>query len=133
MIAEFVDLFMAAKPQLESLFLQGHPKDYTDIVAAVITVLNNNKSHNAPDPKRIHLIDDGQYQGTLVYVIAESGYQPDTYWYVKVGYGSCSGCDTLEHILSQFYGKPTKDQVDQYMTLALHIVQGLKKMGDDAV
>ena len=39
----------------------------------------------------------------------------------------------LEHIHSLNYGKPTKEQVDQYMTLALHIVQGLKKMGDDTV
>ena len=133
MIAEFVDLFMAAKPQLESLFFEGHPDDYTDIDAAVVTVLNNNRNHMAPDPKRIHLIDDGDYQGTLVYVIAASGYQPNTYWYVRVYYGSCSGCDTLEHIHSLNYGKPTKEQVDQYMTLALHIVQGLKKMGDDTV
>ena len=94
MIAEFVDLFMAAKPQLESLFFEGHPDDYTDIVAAVVTVLNNNRNCTAPDPKRIHLIDDGNYQGTLVYVIAESGYQQNTYWYVRVYYGSCSGCDT---------------------------------------
>jgi len=77
----------------------------------------------------------------LVYVIAESGYQPNTYWYVKVSYGSCSGCDTLEAIMCGNWGHETKEEedewkeqaIDKLMTLALHIVQGLKKMGDDDV
>lgn len=131
MIAEFVELFMAGKPKLEALFSEKHPENYKAIVEAVMAVLNNGEHYGAPDPKRIHELDDGDYQGTLVYVIAATGYQPSDYWYVKVGYGSCSGCDTLEGIRSYSDDKPTEDQVRDYMTLALHIVQGLKKMGDD--
>lgn len=52
---------------------------------------------------------------------------------MKVGYGSCSGCDTLEAIRDYSSEKPTPEQVKDYMALALHIVQGLKKMGDDEV
>ena len=61
-------------------------------------------------------------------MIAAGGYQPWEYWYVKVGYGSCSGCDTLEGIRDYPDEPPTKEQIDAYMTLALHIVQGFKSM-----
>ena len=131
MIAEFVELFMAGKPQLEAMFSEKHPENYKAIVEAVVTVLNNGEDHGAPDPERIHELDDGDYQGTMVYVIAATGYQPIDYWYVKVSYGSCSGCDTLEGIRNYGDDKPSEEQVRDYMTLALHIVQGLKKMGDD--
>ena len=75
---------------------------------------------------------DGSYSGTLVYVIGEGGYEPSDYWYVKISYGSCSGCDTLQRILDDLWDEEAKEQQTQdYMTLALHVVQGLKKMGDD--
>ena len=31
-------------------------------------------------------------------MIPEEGYQPSDYWYVRVSYGSCCGCDTLQSI-----------------------------------
>lgn len=133
MITEFVERFMAGKPKLEAMFSEEHPDNYKAIVEAVVTLLNNGEDYGSPDPERIHELDDGEYQGTLVYVIAASGYQPSNYWYVKVSYGSCSGCDTLERIRDYWGDKPTEEQVRDYMTLALHIVQGLKKMGDDEV
>ncbi len=128
MIKEFVDLFMAKKPELERVFKEKHPDDYEEIVNAVVNILHTDE-YGGIDPKRIHEIDDGDYQGTLLYVIADSSYQPDEYWYVKVGYGSCSGCDTLQDINDSCDDKPpTDEQVKDYMALALHIVQGLKKM-----
>lgn len=133
MIDEFVELFMVGKPKLEAMFSEAHPENYKTIVKAVVTVLNNGDDYRSPDPKRIHELDDGEYQGTLVYVVAATGYQPRDYWYVKVGYGSCSGCDTLDGIRQYGDDKPTEAQVRDYMTLALHIVQGMKKMGDDEV
>jgi hypothetical protein len=79
------------------------------------------------DPSRITEIDHGDYQGTLLFVIASNNYQPDTFWYVKVSYGSCSACDTLQAILG--YGDPvTEQQAADYYVLATHIVQGLKEM-----
>lgn len=132
MIKEFVDRFMAGKPKLEEVFSKGHPGGYSDIVKAVVEVIRDvENNYSTPDPERIHEIDDGDYQGTLVYVIGDTGYQPYHYWYVKVGYGSCSGCDTLNGIRDYDYGDvPTPEQVKEYLGLALHIVQGLKKMGD---
>ena len=130
MIKEFVDLFMAKKPELEAMFSSKHPDDYKEIITNVVRILKTN-DYCSISPERIHEIDDGEYQGTLVFVIGSKGYQPDDYWYVKVGYGSCSACDTLKAIRGYSSAIPTKDQVNEYMTLCLHIVQGLKKMGDD--
>ena len=133
MIQEFVDRFMANKDALASSFTE-HPDDYKSLVKKVIAVITDEDSSwgsERPDPERIHAIDDGDYQGTLVFVIAEKGYQPSDYWYVKVSYGSCSGCDTLEAIRGYQDDAPTQEQIKDYMTLALHIVQGLKKMGDE--
>ena len=132
MIQEFVNRYMDKKDLLAATFAK-HPDDYEEIVKNVISVITDADDYGDfnPDPERIHEINDGDYQGTLVYVIGAKGYQPSDYWYVKVGYGSCSGCDTLESIKDYSDEPPTDEQLKDYMTLALHIVQGLKKMGDD--
>lgn len=138
MIEEFTKRWFDRNHMVRAMFEFKMPSSYSDIVTAVVSMLHDEDKYGSIDPERIHEIDDGDYQGTLVYVIAASGYQPDEYWYVKVGYGSCSGCDTLENILSGNWGHENeaeaqawkKDAIDQLMTLALHIVQGLKKMGD---
>lgn len=131
MIKEFVERFEAAKPAILEEFRQRHPEQYKDVVATVIRHISGEGGYGNPSPERIHEIDDGDYQGTLIYVIGATGCQPDEYWYVKVGYGSCSGCDTLQAIGNYGSERPTEDQAKQYLTLALHIVQGLKKMGED--
>jgi hypothetical protein len=130
MIQQFVDAFMSKKELLESQFREKHPSDYSDIVERVIRLVTaeDEYSEYSPDPARIHAIDDGDYQGTLLFVIGAKGYQPDDYWYVKVGYGSCSGCDTFQAISDYVGDTLTEEQLGDYMSLALHIVQDLKKM-----
>jgi hypothetical protein len=49
-----------------------------------------------------------------------------------VGYGSCSGCDTLQGISDYSHAAPNEKQIDDYMTLALHIVQGFKAVHGEA-
>lgn len=138
MIESFVSAFMAAKPRLEAAFAAQHPESYKDIVRAVVETLNPDDDYGLPDPERIHVIDDGEYQGTLLFIIAANSYQPSDYWFVKVSYGSCSACDTLQRIRDDYPWEdvswdpatPAPSQVAAYVTLALHIVQGLKKLGD---
>jgi len=136
MINEFVKAWDQDKNKIKDFFEKNHPENYSDIVLQVVKMLSESDltgfgDHEKPDPDRIHEIDDGDYQGTLIYVIGCGGYQPDKYWYVKVGYGSYSGCDTLLNIrYSDCDTKPSKDQVKQYMMLALHIIQGLRLMCD---
>lgn len=139
MIEAFTKRWFERNHMVREEFEKALPQDYTDIVKAVVTMLHDEDERGSIDPMRIHEINDGAYQGTLVYVIGAAGYQPSTYWYVKVYYGSCSGCDTLQAILEGHWRCDTDekkrawktDVIDQLMTLALHIVQGLKKMGDD--
>ena len=129
MIQEIVDRFMANKDAIRAEFANKFPSEYVEIVQAVVKHVTS-EAYSDLDPQRIHTINDGSYQGTLVYVIGAKGYQPSDYWYVKVGYGSCSGCDTLESIRG-YSDEISESKLDDLMTLALHIVQGLKKMGDD--
>jgi len=139
MIEKFTKRWFERKDSVQEKFEAKLPNSYSDIVIAVVEMLNDEDEYETPDPARIHEIDDGDYQGTLVYVIGAASHQPSTYWYVKVGYGSCSVCDTLQAILDGDWGLETEEEkkawkdeaVSQLMTLALHIVQGLKLMGDE--
>ncbi len=132
MIEDFTKAWFANLHTMRTFFEKKHPENYKEVVQAVVQMLHDSiEGYCKPDPTRIHEIDDGDYQGTLVYVIASTGYQPSTYWYVRIGYGSCSGCDTLQRISGYSSEAPDKEQVDQYMTLALHVVQGLSEMGGE--
>jgi hypothetical protein len=127
-IEKFIHRFDAKRGAIRASFAAKAPEDYKAIVRAVATALHDEDDYESPDPERVHQIDDGHYQGTLVFVIGAQGYQPSTYWYVKVGYGSCSGCDTLERIRMYCDEPPSPEQVEQYMTLAVHVLQGIKQM-----
>lgn len=130
MIMELVKRWEEKKSLLQKHYSENHPEDYKSIVSKLIELITNDEYEElALDPERIHQIDDGDYQGTLLYVIAEKAYQPSIYYYVKVSYGSCSGCDTLERIKDyDTDNKPTEKQTEGYMTLSLHVLQQIKKM-----
>src|ERR1035437_5834 len=129
MIQKFVDRFIAAEADVRDCFASNAPSSYEGIVEVVVDAIFD-ADDGSPHPKRIHTINDGDYQGTLLFVIGAIGYQPSDYWFVKVGYGSCSVCDTLQAIRG-YSGDPlTPGQIDDYWTLALHIVQGLTAMQD---
>lgn len=134
MIEEFTKAWFANIHSMREKFTEKHPEDYKDVVCAVVKMLQDHLDwYDGPDHTRIHQIDDGNYQGTLVFVIGATGYQPNRYWYVKISYGSCSGCDTLQAIRGYKFEKPDEKQVSEYMTLALHVVQGLREMGDSEI
>jgi hypothetical protein len=131
-IPEFVARFDAARQQLLGKFKEKHPDNYGDIVRAVVEVCAAVDDYGVPDPDRITRIDHGSYQGTLVFVVAEKGYQPSQYWATVVGYGSCSGCDTLERIRGYEDGPPTEEQAKEYLTLALHILQRMRCITEES-
>lgn len=107
---------------------RAHPADYTAVVKAVVEALDCGM-----DPDRVQAVDWGHYQGTTVFVIGEVGYQPSRFWAAVVGYGSCSGCDTLERVRGYESDRPTEQQVRDYTTLGLHIVQGLRELQEEWV
>lgn len=124
MIQELVQAWEENKTLIRATLAKKHPS-YEDIVRAVAQHMPNMKADN------IHRIDDGDYQGTLLFIIPEDSYQPSQYWSTKVYYGSCSGCDTLASIResgSYDDDKPSERQLDGYMSLALHLVQGFKEI-----
>lgn len=127
MIQEFVNLFMGKKHLLEESFKHKFPDSYASIVQSVVELLKTGE-YGEINSDGMHVIDDGDYQGTQLFIFPERCYQPSRYWAVYVSYGSCSGCDTLEGIRSYSDDPPDEDQINQLMTLALHIVQGIKEI-----
>lgn len=128
MITKFVEQFLNARPEMEAALRQHHPESYADLVRRVITLLSTDDAYDAPDPKRITVIDHGDYQGTQLYIIGVQGYQPSTYWSIFVSYGSCSGCDTFEALKNYDSEPPTEKQVNGYWTLMLHMVQNMEPL-----
>ena len=119
MIPKYIEQFKQADTEIRSAFSASHPDGYKEILTEVV------KHLEGLDHKRVHEIDDGNYQGTLVYVIGETGYQPSEYVTARVSYGSCSACDTFESIRNYTDDAPSQKQVNNYMTLALHMVESM--------
>ena len=140
MIKDIIEKWENNKDKLENFFKENNQEvydDYTKIVKNIIHYIVNegkNKSDDFGlyDIDKIHEINDGDYQGTLIFIIPMDTYQPSLheYIYTSVYYGSCSGCDTLQSIQygSDNYGdgKPTKEQVKDYMLLSLNIIQNMR-------
>jgi hypothetical protein len=140
MIEKFVTVWNSHKNELRQKYEVEHPDDYDEIVLDVVNLIaKHGGDYRNPDAEKMHIINDGDYQGTALYIFPEDTYQPNKYWYVCVDYGSCSGCDTLEHIKDDYSScwgdrtkAPNKKQTDAYMSLALHIVQGFKEIDTDS-
>jgi hypothetical protein len=151
-ISEFVECWNNRKPLLEKSFSQKEPSSYKDIFKRLVEIvlspadIENEKKKNEKysfdidyfpelDSEKITTIDDGDYQGTLLFLVPEKCYQPNNYWVAKVNYGSCSGCDTFQSIQQSKnvydfetgeYEKLTDEQISEYMLLALHLLQSMR-------
>lgn len=114
---------------------------YADLVQLIVTcILNDGEdsigfSSHKYDPDHITEIDDGEYQGTWLFMIPRNTYQPDPgdYLFTYVNYGSCSGCDTLQGIHDDAYFAKNKGEderekiVKDYLNLCLHLLQNMVK------
>ena len=135
MIKEFVKAWDANKEKLRE-YISTHEQEDYDSYKKIVTLLFEHvinpylkeKDDYSYDIGHLHEIDDGNYQGTLLYLVPVDEYEPSSYQYVAtfVEYGSCSGCDTLLGISGYDGGMPNKEQVEEYMTLCLHILQHFK-------
>ena len=78
--------------------------NYLDLVKVTFSTIYNDEDYLSLniDVEKITEIDNGDYQGTLLYVLPFSNYHPSEtdYFITYVDYGSCSGCDTLKRIQS---------------------------------
>lgn len=135
MIKHFIDAWDKNSGKLRNYFentkQEEYSQSYEDLFGVVIDkVINGYNDVGFYSDTRT--IDYGDYQGTLILAFANSTYQPseNETFYTVVSYGSCSGCDTLQSISSYDKGLPSKEQVDDYMTLCLHMIQNIKCFGD---
>jgi hypothetical protein len=130
----FVRCWEENKHKLEDWFANRNLEyvNYATIVEKlfelVLTPETKYRFNSSFDVAKITTIDDGDYQGTMLFLIPEEGYQPNEYAYVitTVDYGSCSGCDTLLRITDYSDGTPNETQLKDLMTIALHLVQSAK-------
>lgn len=99
--------------------------DYSDLVKLVTDYILGEEW----DSENITMIDNGDYQGTLLFLIPKDTYQPAEYEYLAtfVSYGSCSGCDTLQAIQSWSDEPVTEEQIEDFMTLCKDLVTNMRK------
>lgn len=110
---------------------------YSELVKIVVNVILNDgeELENIDRDKwnfdRITGIDDGDYQGTILWLIPRRTYQPSEYEYLItfVNYGSCSGCDTLLDIQSNipFDGTKPDSVINEFMQLCKDLVCNMKR------
>lgn len=104
--------------------------EYVDLVKLVVDViLNDDGEARRWDSENITVVDNGDYQGTQLFLIPAKCYQPSEYEYLMtyVGYGSCSGCDTLQSIQC-WEDKPlTLGQVKDFMALCKDLLTNMIK------
>lgn len=100
--------------------------EYIDLVKLIVkTVFVEPVANCAWDAENITCVDNGDYQGTLLFLIPMDTYQPseNEYLMTYVGYGSCSGCDTLQSIQGWHSDETLEeDQVKDFMALCKDIV-----------
>jgi hypothetical protein len=121
----------AHKDDLEKALAQDttlNECEYKHLVELVVRYILNGDGRTW-DENEITVVDNGYYQGTLLFLIHEICYQPDEcdYLMTYVGYGSCSGCDTLLHIQGYDNKPPTASQIKDYMDLCKDIVTNMVK------
>lgn len=103
--------------------------EYKHIVKKVVDIILNTNENNPWSSASITEIDNGDYQGTLLYLIPRDTYQPSEYQYLMtyVDYGSCSGCDTLQGIQNCSDETISEDQLKDFMSLCKDIVTNMIK------
>lgn len=118
------------KGKLEDWFKAAHPESYKAIVEKIFELVINDSDDEWEnfDVSKMTVIDNGDYQGTQIFIVPKDTYQPSAgdYLVTDTYYGSCSGCDTLEGIRSYDDSAPSESQTKDYMTLALHLVQKIR-------
>ena len=134
-----VNRWMSNKDSLKDVIKKNKIKDTCDSYSMMTDVLirevlnkpidDNDFSQNGVFSENYKIVDDGDYQGTQLFILHKAHYQPsvEDYYVFDNSYGSCSGCDTLLSITSyDSESFPSDYQINELMTLFLHMIQRLK-------
>lgn len=136
MLKIIVEKWNKNKQKLEKVFREDNSStfnncEYLDLVKLAFNTILNDKE-TLLDIEGITEIDNGDYQGTLLYLIPFNTYHPSEYEYLMtyVGYGSCSGCDTLQAIQDWGEDKLSEQQISDFMELCKDILTNTIKPYD---
>ncbi len=122
MIKEFLKHWDNNKDKLEEYIRTSDTEFYyDDLVKLIFEIILQSENF---DTSKMTIIDHGNYQGLIIYIVPKDIYSPYIwdYVYTFVGYGSCSYCDTIHNILTL---KDKEQKVREYMSLCLHIFQNM--------
>ena len=139
MIQEFAAAWGENQAKLKEYISKNPTRCYDSYKRLLESVFNEvinpyleGKNVGTYDVSKIVEIDHGDYQGCFIYIIPMKTYQPtpDEYIITYADYGSCSGCDTLQHILGWCEGddeRPNEEQTRELMQLCLNLLQRCKQ------
>ena len=137
---KFIDLWFKNKSRLKEELMNYDDIEYCDyhelLEMTIKHIINNSETNYYEkflNEDKIRKIDDGDYQGTLIFIIPKATYQPteDEYYVTFVDYGSCSYCDTLQAIQYGNTYENKEAQIDDFMTLCLHMLERMKKLFEE--
>lgn len=146
MINKFVKAWDIGKENLQEFFKTNKQKEYDTyekIVQQLVRIVINpyiretqydDGIWNELNIEDMVVLDHGDYQGMQLFIFHADTYQPgvEDYYYTHNYYGSCSGCDTLLSILEwDDEALPTDSQVEEYMSLCLHLLQRFNKFKEE--
>ena len=94
--------------------------DYKELISLVVEYIFGSDWSK----EDITIIDDGDYQGTMLFAFHRNCYQPSEWEYLFgfVSYGSCSYCDAL---LAACDNDTLEGKVSDLLALSLNMVQSL--------
>lgn len=137
MIDKFIKKFDEKRDWIKSKLLDSSCLPNYEMLLRLLceAISGDDEEYEFPNPNCIKLVDFGDYQGTLVFVIGGHGYQPHAHWATWVWYGSCGGCDTLQAIndcVAYDYENsqctPSDKDVDAWITVMLHMLQHMTEI-----
>lgn len=134
MLKQIVTQWDLNKKNLEEYFKKTPQSEYSPYMEIlrqiIIHVLNGGDKSMNINPNEISVIDDGNYQGTQIFLFHVERYQPDVedYYWTNNYYGSC---DVLLGISDYEGGLPNEEQIKEYMYLSLQLIQKIKKLYDE--
>lgn len=112
----------------EKVNLDERMWDYEELLTLIIkNVLNKDRGFLDYEwSEDITTVDNGDYQGTLLFLFPQKVYQPSERGYLMtyVGYGSCSGCDAL---LAAGENSNKEDKIKDYMRICQDLVCNMIK------
>jgi len=132
MILEIINKWEKNKSKLEEYFKTTKQEEYQcyeTIVRKIFEICINVSDRNCDNFNldKLTVINDAfYYDGTQIFIIPKNDIQPcaDDYIVTDTRYGSCSASDTLKRIsMNSDETIPNEEQLKEYMTLALHLVQ----------